>query len=235
MALDNRVAVEDQYEAFQEVVNSVRGIVHWLILGHEEWNDFTKLVETYREPLRELRLGISRLLPAKSERRRYQARQERFEAAGFPPDLATELAAADYLASGMSVVDIVRLTGRSMESAARVFYAIGDLFSLGWLRDRLAETAAADRWCAVAVGGLITDLRHVQRQLTVLSLRENPTQEVTMYQFLKRERRLVERITRSIAKMRDQQRADLAAGSVVTRLLLQLLRNLERREVSAPV
>ncbi len=234
IALDSQVAVEDQYDAFREVVASVRGIVHWLILGHEEWEDFNRLVETYRKPLGELRSGIGRLLP-RSERRRYQTRQERFEAAGFPADLAAELAAADYLASGMSVVDIVRQTGRPMEAAARVFYAIGDLFSMGWLRDQLAQTGAADRWSAVAVGGLITDLRHVQRQLTVLSLRENPTQEVTLYQFLKRERRLVERITRSIAKMREQQRADLAAGSVVTRLLLQLLRNLERREIPAPV
>jgi glutamate dehydrogenase len=226
--LDDQLKPDDQYDSLNDLTVAVRGIVHWLLLGAEQKEDFTALIETYRAPLKQLIQGLEQLLPSKTEKRRFQTRKQRAIAAGFSEEFASELAAADYAASGMGVVDIVIATGTPLDQAARRFYALGELFSLGWLRDELRPVRSADRWDSVARGGLTADLRHVQRQLTILHLRENGEQEVSVQAFLKREKRLVERITQTIRKMKEQRKVDLAGGMVVGRLLMQLLENLER-------
>ena len=73
------------------------------------------------------------------------------------------------------------------------------------------------------------DLRHVQRQLTIESFRRSLDDRSWRTELFQKEGRLVERISGTVTKLQNQRSVDLASGSVVTRLLLQLLRSLESR------
>ncbi|MFZ0427680.1 MAG: NAD-glutamate dehydrogenase domain-containing protein [Acidobacteriota bacterium] len=227
--LDAKVAIEAQYQAKLRLTAAAKNIVHLLVLGHDYEGDFGTLIDRYRDPIHTLRSRIDEFLPAASERKRYLQRRREAVETGFTDDLAADLAASDYWASCMGVADICRHSGVRLEKAARRFYAIGDVFSLGWLRDELTNLKAPSRWEAVAVGGLVMDLRHAQRQLTIESFRRGLDDRSWRSELFRSEGRMVERISGTVSKLQDQRAVDLASGSVVTRLLLQLLRSLESR------
>ncbi len=225
--LDAKVEIDAQYQAMTQLTNAAKNIVHFLVLGHDYESDFGTLIARYRDPIHTLRNRIDEFLPAESERKRYLMRRREAVETGFPEDLAADLAASDYWASCMGVADICRQTGVRLEKAARRFYTIGDVFSLGWLRDQLTQLHPTSRWEAVALGGLVMDLRHAQRQLTIESFRRGLDDRSWRAELFQSESRLVERISGTVTKLQSQRSVDLASGSVVTRLLLQLLRGLE--------
>lgn len=227
--LDTRVELEAQYQAKTRLIASAKNIVHSLVLSHDYESNFGALIDRYRDPIHTLRSRIDEFLPAESERKRYLARRREALEVGFPDDLAADLAASDYWASCMGVADICRDSQVRLEKAARRFYAIGDVFSLGWLRDQLTDLKASSRWEAVALGGIVMDLRHVQRQLTIESFRRGLDDRSWRAELFQQESRLVERISGTVAKLQNQRSVDLASGTVTTRLLLQLLRSLENR------
>jgi glutamate dehydrogenase len=227
--LDASVEIEAQYQAMTQLTAAAKNIVHSLVLSHDYESNFGALIDRYRDPIHTLRSRIDEFLPAESERKRYLERRREAVETGFPDDLAADLAASDYWASCMGVADICRHSQVPLEKAARRFYAIGDVFSLGWLRDQLTGLEASSRWEAVALGGIVMDLRHVQRQLTIESFRRSLDDRSWRTELFQKEGRLVERISGTVTKLQNQRSVDLASGSVVTRLLLQLLRSLESR------
>jgi len=222
LALEGAVPVEKRYQAIERIVASTKAIAQWLLLSSDYEANFGKLVDRYQEPLQAMRQSIAEFLPPASEQRSYLAEKRGWLEVGCPEDVASDLAAAEYWASCMGVADIVRATGVPLAVAARRFYAVGDLFHLGWLRDQLSGLSSASMWEAVAVGGLIMDLRHVQNRLTVLSLGVGSGEGDSPEAFLKGRERLAERIKVALNSLREERTVDLAAGSAITRLLLQL-------------
>ena len=229
-ALDEAIPAPAQYRSMAALNAAAKGIVHWLILSGEGEDDFSSLVAKYREPLRTLRSRIDQFLPAASERRRFLSHRQENLADGYPEDLATEIAASDYWASCMGVADISARTSVELDRAARRFYAIGDLFSLGWIRDQLRSFQAGSRWEAVALNGIVADLRQLQRQFTVVSFQWGDDRDWKKG-LLKSEAVLVNRVNATIAQFKEQNTVDLSAGSVLARLLMQLLRRLEDGQV----
>jgi len=225
-ALDKSVPATAQYRSMACLNTAAKGIVHWLILSGEQEESLDSLVTKYYEPMRELRARLDQFLPPSSERKRFLSHKKESRDAGYPEDLATDIAASDYWASCMGVADISVRTSVELERAAKRFYGIGDLFSLGWIRDQLSSFRATSRWEAVALNGIIADLRHLQRQLTVLSFAAGNDRDWKA-SLVKSQPVLVNRINATIDRFRDQNAVDLSAGSVIARLMLQLQRRLE--------
>ncbi len=225
-ALDKSVAATAQYRSMACLNSAAKGIVHWLILSGAREESLESLVSKYREPMRELRARLDQFLPPSSERKRFLSRKKESLDAGYPEDLATDIAASGYWASCMGVADINVRTSVELDRAAKRFYAIGDLFSLGWIRDELSNFRANSRWEAVALNGIIADLRHLQRQLTVISFAAGKDRDWKTG-LLDAQPVLINRINATIGRFREQNTVDLSAGSVFARLMLQLIRRLE--------
>ena len=189
--------------------------------------DLSTFVETYKAPLAELRANLSELLPAKKEQKRFLRRRDDAIKAGYSEESSTTLSSAPYLPSCMSVIDISLTTGRDLRSSAVNFYAIGDVLGLGRLRGRLEKVRTQHRLEAVARKGLITDLRLVQRQLTSEYLRRQETESLTPNRFLRANTQLMRRIKRSTREAVRSPEVIVSGASVLTRLLFQLVKELE--------
>ncbi len=220
-ALDNQIAAESQLEGLEEINRAVSGVVHWILLADVDIRDFSSFVQTYREPLSRLRTGLEPFLPV-DERKRFQVNRQDRVAAGFPLELATELTSMEYLTSGMGVIDVANGAGVDLEVAARHFYAIGDRLALGWLRDSLAELPKMTLWEKIAAGGLIMDLRAVQRKLGSAFLRANQNGDVSVESFLSGQARILKRFDDDLWAIRTKEGFNLTTGTVLARLLAQL-------------
>ncbi|HUV14438.1 MAG TPA: NAD-glutamate dehydrogenase domain-containing protein, partial [Acidobacteriota bacterium] len=224
---DTKVEIDAQYSAIEDIVASVRGIVDWLLMSGANTADLSTFVETYRAPLAELRANLSELLSVKKERKRFLRRRDDVIRAGYSEEFATTLSSAPYLASCMSVIDISLATGKDLRSSAVNFYAIGDVLELGRLREGLEKAEAGYRLEAAARKGLITDLRLVQRQLTSEYLRRQEAESLTPIRFLRTDTQLMRRIKRSTREAMRSPEVGISGASVLTRLLFQLVRELE--------
>jgi glutamate dehydrogenase len=220
-ALDNVVSAEAQYRALTELVEAVEGIVHWILLSDLTRTPIADFVATYRQPLAALRRKLHDFLPA-AERRQYQRQRKRAVQDGFAKELADDIAAFDYLPTSVGVIDVAERTGVKLEEAARRFYSLGERLSLGWLRDNLARLQATSKWEKIALGGLIMELRRVQRDLTEDYVRTVANDgELEPEEFLLRYPNLLRRFDQSLREIRDEEALGLAAAGVLTRLLSQ--------------
>jgi glutamate dehydrogenase len=220
-ALDNVVSAEAQYRALAELVEAVEGIVHWILLSDLTRTPIADFVATYRQPLAALRRKLHDFLPA-AERRQYQRQRKRAVQDGFAKELADDIAAFDYLPTSVGVIDVAERTGVKLHEAARRFYSLGERLSLGWLRDNLARLQATSKWEKIALGGLIMELRRVQRDLTEEYVRALASDgELEPEEFLRRYPNLLRRFDQSLREIRDEEALGLASAGVLTRLLSQ--------------
>jgi glutamate dehydrogenase len=230
-ALDGAVVADAQYAMLERFVAAVEGVVAWLLLNDIPVASVGAFVETYKAPLATLRGGLAALLP-EGERARYENTLQEIVALGFEPPLAAELASLEYLPSSVGVVDVSRHTATPLETAARLFYALGERFSLGALRDALAALEARSKWDKIALNGLVMDLRRAQLGLTEQLLVEgggagDPAAAVEA--FLAQHPRLLRRFDAALAEIRREDALGLASGGVLSRLLWQMLEETRRQ------
>jgi glutamate dehydrogenase len=220
-ALDNVVSAQAQYGALAELVEAVEGMVDWILLSDLTRTPIGDFVATYRRPLGQLRRKLHGYLPA-AEKRQYQRRRKRAVQDGFAKELADEIAAFDYLPTSVGVIDVANRTGVKLDEAARRFYALGERLSLGWLRDGLSRLQATSKWEKIALGGLIMELRRVQRDLTEEYVRAvSEGAELEPERFLLRYPNLLRRYDQALREILDEEALGLASAGVLTRMLSQ--------------
>ncbi|UCF36990.1 MAG: NAD-glutamate dehydrogenase [Acidobacteriota bacterium] len=217
------VPVQKQYSAIREISLAARGVSLWLLVSGANTQDVSDLVRIYHDALLKLRVNLVEYLPADSERKKFKRKLQKNLDAGFSEEVATHLAAADYLPSCLGVVEISHVTGVPLEEVGPSFYSIGDVFSLGWIRDELSRIEAESQWEAIALTGLIMDLRYVQRELTVEYFGQRSSTGKKIRKFLAGKGNFFQRAHFTVKRLRSQRKVDLASASVVTRQMLQLL------------
>ncbi len=210
-----------ELDALEALVASVEGVVRWMLLNDLSGVAIEKFVDAYRGPLAAVRGQLAQLLPA-PERRRLTAGAKRFARAGLPSELASELAALAYLPSSMGVVEVAQRTGTPLPEVGRLFFALGERLRLGWLRDHLTALQVADAWSKIAVGGLVMDLRQVQRDLTERYVRARAdAPKLGVDDFLARTPNVMKRYDDAFARIEAEDAVTLASAGVVVRLLAQ--------------
>jgi glutamate dehydrogenase len=208
--LDNVVAAQDQYNALRRLSVAVENVVAWMLLTDADLSSLSEFINGYREPLTELRGQLEHLLPEKQQDRFHTLRSEA-ETAGFPPEVAKQLASLEWVPSGLGVVDTSRKANLSLAEAATRYYALGERFSLSWLRNNLRALQYNDKWEQIAIEGLAVELRQLQLQL-VLSNHDFPNVEGG----------LVHRYFTALQDIQARGSLSLAAGDVLARMLSQM-------------
>lgn len=214
-ALDYEVPAAAQYEALEELVRSVEGVVTWMLLSNLSVTPVADFVATYREGLARLREGLDSVLPER-ELTHYQKERQETLAVGFPEELAAEVASLDYLPSGFGVIDVSLQAEVPLEEAAKGFYALGERLRLGWLRDRLAALPSETKWEKIALGGLVMDFRRIQRGLAMRYFGSDA--HASPDAFLETHPHLLQRYDNALSEVREEG-PTLASGEVLSRLL----------------
>ncbi len=215
--IGGKIGAEAQYAAMWEMVMAVEGVVSWMLFNNIGHGDFEHVVSSYREPLAELRAGLRGYLPP-AELQRFDARVAELKDLGLDAVTATDIVALEYLPTGFGVIEVARNTGTPQPKAATRFFELGERLALGWLRDELSGLSTSGPWAKVALTDLVMDLRDVQQRLTATYFRE--TTDPGLDEFLE-PLGAVERYDRAIAGLREPDALDLAAGTVMVRLLRQ--------------
>lgn len=217
------VPADAYYAAIDQLVAAVEGVVAWLLFNDVGHGDFEAVVSSYRAPLQELRASLDAYLPD-GERVRYAAATDDLEELGFERDDAALVASFAYLPDSAGIIDVARQAGVPLTHAAERYYHLGERLQLGWLRESIEALASSGPWEQVALVGLVMDVRSVQRGLTAAYLaarrEEGAGMAAALDDFLKTAGSF-KRYELALAQLQEPGVLDLAAGSVLVRILEQ--------------
>ena len=217
--LQSGVNTEAQYDELDTFAGAVEEVVAWLLLGGIGPTTVPDFVETYKEPLAELRPELGSLLYG-HERAYFENYGERVREAGFAGELVHDLASLGYLPSALGVIDVARATGKPLREAGDRFYALGERLGLGRVREELLDMRAESKWEKIALSSLVMALRKVQVALTVRYLRSG---ELDLETFLARTPQLVRRYDATLDEVWQTGALGLASGGVLRGILQAML------------
>src|SRR5690606_35466091 len=120
--------------------------------------------------------------------------------------------------TGFGVIQVSQTTGTPLPEAAKRFFELGERLSLGWLRDELSDMQSTGPWEKIALTDLVMDLRDVQQRLTTTYFKEQRTGGMDE---VRAPLNALNRYDRALSELRDPGALDLAAGTVMVRLLHQ--------------
>jgi glutamate dehydrogenase len=208
-------------ELMADVDRMVEVIARWY-LAHAP-GQLGRAIEAHHEPFRRFSAAVATAAPEawRDERGRLAGR---LVDQGVPEHLARRHAFQPVLVHGPNVIAAADATGRSVEDAARTFFAVGDALYIDWLEGRLRDLTATNRWHRWAIQAMEDDLLTVRRQVAVRILREAPDVPIddAIAVFLSSRAEISARLARFMRSLAMEDVGDLAAMTVAVRQIRAL-------------
>jgi glutamate dehydrogenase len=221
-ALDSKVAEDTQIDAIKQIWSLLRHLTRWLLNRPGGSLDIAANVERYQEGVSALRKALPEVLTP-TGKGDFSCTQEKWEGLGLPADLALRLARMPELRAALDMAEVAQQSGQPMEKVAGVFFELGEVLDLEWLRDQIEALPVEGHWHAQARGSLLDELNHQHRGLAlqVLSLTGARTDVSPVQAWLQRDDPSLQ-YTRSMLAEILTQNADYPIASVAVRRLAQL-------------
>ncbi len=162
--LDFKVPAEAQYKALLDIEDAIEQLVKWSHFFIGDWLPLTPVVQKYREQIGKLKTVIPAVLSAK-EKEELVSRISYFKDAGFPEDLARDVAIVPFLSNAMDIITLAETLEMDPVLLAGVYYTISNRFMLMEVEDAIVTGDKKTEWDHLAYSMLHRELYHVRRRL----------------------------------------------------------------------
>ncbi len=162
--MDNQIAADVQLRMMLALIDLVQRGTSWLLSHAAASVDIAAMVERYQPAARSLADQLPLALSPDQVAALETGARPLVEA-GVPVEVAQQVARLEPLYSALDVAEVGYGTDVPVERAARVYFALEARLDLGWLRDRIAELPADNRWHTRARTALDEELYAQQRLL----------------------------------------------------------------------
>ncbi|MGH3086508.1 MAG: NAD-glutamate dehydrogenase domain-containing protein, partial [Rubrobacteraceae bacterium] len=232
-ALDNRVPAEVQIEMLLAGRKLVERSTRWLLRNRRSPLDIEDTVSRFSRGADEL-AGLIPDLVIDGEREKLEEKVEDLTERGVPEDLARRVAALGAMFSALDIVDVSDTTGQSIETAASVYFKLGDRMNLHLLRDHIDALPRDNRWRTLARAALRDDLYGQQATITSEILRSVPGDDKDASEridaWVEANRRAVDRTIQVLRDINSSGVYDLSTLPVMLREIRNLIASSEARE-----
>ena len=172
-ALDNEVEAKVQTRMFLDARKLVERATRWLLRNRRSPLYIADTVSFFSEGAEGLAGRIPELM-LESDRKALEDTTEELVGAGAPEDLAKRVATLKAMFSALDIVDVASSTDQSLETAAAVYFILGDRLRIHWLREHIEDLPRDNRWRMLSRAALRDDLFDQEAMLTAEILHEVP-------------------------------------------------------------
>jgi glutamate dehydrogenase len=223
-ALDARVEARTQIRMLLDARKLVERATRWLLRNRRPPLDIAATGSYFAERTAELSGRIPELL-LDGDREALERATEQLVEANVPPDLARRVATLRTMFSALDIVDVADATDHPVQTAAAVYFTLGDRLRLHWLRGHVEALPRDNRWRTLARAALRDDLYSLQAALTAEILRSVPGDlpaRERIDAWVDDNREAVERVLQVLTDINASGAFDLATLSVALREIRNL-------------
>ena len=229
-ALDNKASALSQIEAMDNIASFIDYATTWF-LKHYRIDNLKEegLIETgkrYKKGVTNILNSLETLLPESSLLFIAEG-QERYIQAGFPNDIARQIAILPILNTVCDIVRISEEQNQNIQTVAKVYFGLNETFSFVWLRDQARALHPESRWEAETLKGIVDRLYVTQAKLTKRIVRESchdkkcPSKPVDKW--LEKNYDSARPVIDIIKKLRDAEHPDFAMLTAIEGRLDQVI------------
>lgn len=164
-ALDNKVDATTQMQMLSDAAGLLERTTLWLLRNRRMPIDIQQTIDYFKPGIEDLRTCIPKAF-AKPNKILHKKRKDALVKKGVSAALADQVASFVALSSSLDLVEVAHEKNVDMNIASSIYFSIGDILDLHWLRDNIAELRADNHWHLLAKSSLRNQLHRVQRLLT---------------------------------------------------------------------
>ena len=164
-ALDYRVHADILTGLQLQLRGVLRGATVWFLRNAPKPLDIGAQIAAFQPGVSQLRKEIHLHLP-EAEKHALETKVRALAAENAPADVAGVMAGLFPMMAALDIVMVARNTGCDISDVAAMFFQIGDLLALDWLRRDAERTQFHDHWERLAVNAMIDDFYGQQRVIT---------------------------------------------------------------------
>lgn len=222
-ALDNKVSASAQTDALIVIWKLIRHATRWLLVQPGRQLDIRMQSERLKPGIQRLRNNLPQLI-SEDEQRLHGSKVQRYTEAGFPVELAEELALLNRLSSALDIVDEASRRELAVEKVAEVYYQLGQTMNLKWLMQEIEQLTVEGHWHSAARSNLRQELYRYHRALAgqVLAAYGNKG-DSPVQDWLEDNQQQLDYVIEMLADMRTLSEIDFATISVAVQALRTLL------------
>jgi glutamate dehydrogenase len=177
-ALDVSIKAVHQTEVMLSCVRLLRRTTRWFLRCKRAHLDMTETTHRYAEGVRTLKQALPDIL-GEEQQKTYHKQRAHYRALGVPEEMAEELTANRTLFFAMDIIEIAEEQKLPVDKVGKVYFDMGALLDLAWVRTHLIEHATENHWEVLSREALRDDLDAEQRQLTASILNFETKQKNT--------------------------------------------------------
>src|SRR5215213_5227757 len=174
--LDNTVESGIQTKIMLDARKLVERATRWLLRYRRTPLDIGGTISHFSDGANELAESIPAIL-MDGDREAVENAAGRLIDAGVPKDLAERAAALGPMFPALDITDVSNANGEPLDTAAAVYFALGDRLKLHWLRRHIEALPRDNRWRTLARSALRDDIFNQQAALTAEVLSNTPQDE----------------------------------------------------------
>ena len=223
--LDHRISVDGQLTLLLETRKLAERSARWLLRNRTFPFDIRTEIGFFSDGVGQVLGRLVGLLRGR-DREAFVERRDRYIGQGVPDELAERVAAMVPAYSTLDLVEIAHRTGRSVEEAADLYFALADRLNISWWRERIIDLPRDDRWGTMARGALRDDLYAAHAALTGRVLESgapgDPV-ETLVSSWLEQNDERIRRAGITLSEIQENERFDLSTLSVALRSFRSLI------------
>ena len=164
-ALDNKVDANTQMQMLSDAAGLLERSTLWLLRNRRMPINIQPTIDYFSPGIADLKTCIPRCF-AKPNKILHKKRKDMLVKKGVTAALADQVASFVALSSSLDLVEVANEKKVDMTIASSIYFSIGDILDLHWLRDSIADLRADNHWHLLAKSSLRNQLHRVQRLLT---------------------------------------------------------------------
>ncbi|WP_303904706.1 NAD-glutamate dehydrogenase [Thiohalomonas denitrificans] len=225
-SMDNQVEARYQLYLLEDIRKLARRAMLWLLRNRGQPLDVAAAIDTYQNSADTLRDTLPELVDSADHAYLDQRKKELFDR-GLSPQAASRFATLPLLLAALDIANVAAHLQLPIGRVSRLYFALGAMLGMRWLRDQIGALSAEDHWSRLAREALRDELYRLHRTLTVEALQTSPGEEdarTLVANWVVANLETVERLHRRLGQFQTAPAADFALLSVALNELRKLSR-----------
>jgi len=161
--LDGKIDPEIQMQMFLSANKLIERSIVWLLRNNTK-SSITVSVEKFRKIADNLSKVFPKVL-GRNSKESFERKVEFYSAKKVDKKIASKIAAFEPASSAFDIAQISFETKMDIEVIARIYYEVGNRFSLKWLRGKVTQLETINHWQKLSHGSILDDLYSCQQKI----------------------------------------------------------------------